>query len=220
MDEHDTGSLDGRVERLESEVGELRTELRYALRRVNRLLAEREAGPPAPGAAEQVAPPRPGERPALVPRGESGGGAFGETRRLGLPLDLGRLRSGEWWLNKIGIGLLLLGVAFLFMLAVERGWIGPSVRVGFGLAVGGVLLALGLRVGEHRRAFSRVSLGGGIGALYMSVFAAFQLYGLVPYPVHLRFRGRCRRLFLAALASRQQAEGEQEVESRVCRALV
>ena len=98
-------------------------------------------------------------------------------------MDLGGLRSGEWWLNKIGIGLLLLGVALLFMLAVERGWIGPSVRVVFGLAVGGVLLALGLRVGERRRAFSRVLLGGGIGALYMSVFAAFQLYGLVSYPV-------------------------------------
>jgi uncharacterized membrane protein len=185
VDEHDAGSLDERVGRLESEVGELRTELRYALRRVNRLLAEGETGLPALGAAEQVAPPRPGERTAEVPRGVSGGGVSREARRLRLPLNLGGLRSGEWWLNKIGIGLLILGVAFLFMLAVERGWIGPSVRVGFGLAVGGALLALGLRVGEHRRAFSRVLLGGAIGTLYMSVFAAFQLYGLVSYPVAL-----------------------------------
>jgi hypothetical protein len=73
------------------------------------------------------------------------------------------LRSGEWWLTKIGIGLLLLGGASLFMLAVERGWIGSSVRVGFDLAVGGALPALGLRVGEHRRAFFRVLLGGGSG---------------------------------------------------------
>ena len=57
VDEHRTGTLDERVQRLESEVGEMRAELRYALRRVNRLLAEgRTEGPvAAPPAAERAA---------------------------------------------------------------------------------------------------------------------------------------------------------------------
>jgi uncharacterized membrane protein len=97
--------------------------------------------------------------------------------------ELGDLPSGEWWLNKLGIGLLLFGVAFLFVYSVERGWIGPWMRVGFGAAIGAALLVVGLRVYERRRAFSQVLLGGGVGAFYITGFAAFQLYSLVSYPI-------------------------------------
>jgi hypothetical protein len=90
-------------------------------------------------------------------------------------------------LNKLGIGLLLFGVALLYLLSVERGWIGPPVRVGFGLAVGAALLVMGLRVYENRRTFAQVLLGGGIGAFYITGFAAFQLYALIPYVVAFTF---------------------------------
>jgi len=82
--------------------------------------------------------------------------------------DLGDLRSGEWWLNKLGIGLLLFGVAFLFVYSVERGWIGPWMRVGFGAAIGAALLAVGLCVYEKRRAL-RVLLFVGFGVLFLSL---------------------------------------------------
>lgn len=111
----------------------------------------------------------------------------GPGRNFGADFDLGNLSRGEWWLNKLGIGLLLFGVAFLFMFSVERGWITPPMRVGFGLAIGATLLALGLRVYEDRRAFSQVLLGGGIGTLYITGFAAFQLYELVSYLPALAF---------------------------------
>jgi hypothetical protein len=35
-----------------------------------------------------------------------------------MPFGVGDLRRGEWWLNKIGIGLLFFGVAF-FVLALR-----------------------------------------------------------------------------------------------------
>lgn len=185
-------SLEERVRRLEVENEEIRGELRYALRRVNRLLANvgddasRTAAsgpePQSPGFTQRGT----GQTPAETTRAASTDVAD-TGRRFGWVPDLGGLRSGEWWLNKVGIGLLLLGVAFLFMLAVERGWISPAVRVGFGLAVGGTLIALGLRLREIRRAFSQVLLGGGVGALYTSGFAAFQLYGLVSYPAAFAF---------------------------------
>ncbi|HEX8361506.1 MAG TPA: DUF2339 domain-containing protein [Longimicrobium sp.] len=88
--------------------------------------------------------------------------------------------DGQLWLNRLGIGLLLLGVALLFRYSIDMGWITPGVRVAFGTFVGGVLLAAGLRIGEKRR-FGSVLVGGGIAVFYIVGWAAFVLYSLVGY---------------------------------------
>src|SRR5918997_3463264 len=187
MDRGSEISLAERVENLEREVMELRREVRHAPREVERGIAEVEL-------REAQRPPREDQSSGTGSGPDYGGlrgfsdltSSEGGGRRLRLPLSasgLGDLRSGEWWLNKLGIGLLLFGVAFLFVYSVERGWIGPWARVGFGAAIGAGLLAVGLRVYERRRAFSQVLLGGGVGAFYITGFAAFQLYSLLPYPV-------------------------------------
>ena len=93
--------------------------------------------------------------------------------------------DGAFWLNRLGIGLLLFGVAFLFKLSVDLGWITPAVRIAFGTALGTVLLAGGLRLDRERHRYASVLLGGGIAVFYIVGFAAFQLYGLVSYPVAL-----------------------------------
>ena len=90
------------------------------------------------------------------------------------------LRS-EDWLNRIGIGLLLFGLAFLFKYSVDQGWIGPLVRLGFGAALGAVLMGVGMRLHTARRRYGQVLMGGGVAVWYATVFAAFQLYGLVSY---------------------------------------
>ncbi len=90
-------------------------------------------------------------------------------------------RDGEWWLNKIGIGLLLLGLAFLFSYAIDQGWITPLLRVLIGMGIGCALLGFGLRTQPARPHFGRVLMGGGVAAFYISIFAAFQLYQLIPY---------------------------------------
>ena len=104
-----------------------------------------------------------------------------------LPEGLLGLRSWEWWLNKVGVGLLLFGVAFLFKFSVDQGWLVPGLRVGIGLCIGIALVIVGLRVYVGRRAFSHALLGGGIGVFYITGFAAFQLYGLISYPVAITF---------------------------------
>ncbi|MDQ4127635.1 MAG: DUF2339 domain-containing protein [Actinomycetota bacterium] len=114
-----------------------------------------------------------------------------------MPFGLERLRSGEWWLKKIGIGLLLFGAAFLFKFSVDQNWITPSVRVGIGLALGALLVVLGLRVYADRRAFSQVLLGGGVGVFYITGYAAFQLYALVPYAVAFAFMASVTLLAMA-----------------------
>ncbi len=113
----------------------------------------------------------------------------GERSRIEYPLEESepkkelweRIELGENWLNKIGIGLLLLGLVFLFKLAVDRGWITPSIRVLFGLVLGGGLIFWGRQIHQSRKAFGSVILGGGIAALYISIFSAFQLFDLVPH---------------------------------------
>ncbi len=88
--------------------------------------------------------------------------------------------DGQMWLNRMGIGLLLLGIAFLFRYSIDMGWITPPVRVAFGAAVGATLLAAGLRIGETRR-FGAVLVGGGIATFYIVGWAAFVLYSMVGY---------------------------------------
>jgi len=199
VEENENSSLGERVEHLEKVTGELRVELRHTLQRVDRVLAEEGASAPESGlprTRSATTPPlfpetaandrhRTGERAAAASDDSSR-----SARSFEVPLDLsnlGNLRSGEWWLNKLGIGLLLFGVAFLFMFSVEKGWITPPLRVAFGLAVGTTLLVMGLHVYENRRSFSQVLLGGGVGALYITGFAAFQLYSLVPYTLAFAF---------------------------------
>ena len=120
------------------------------------------------------------------------------------PLLPPEIWQSDFWLNKVGIGLLLLALAFLFNYAVDQGWLTPAVRVGMGLLLGTILLVFGFRLRQRRPAFGQVLAGGGIAAYYLSGFAAFQLYNLVAHPVAFGFM--CLVTLLALLlALRQEA---------------
>ncbi|CAN5901116.1 hypothetical protein BH23ACT11_BH23ACT11_28880 [soil metagenome] len=190
--------LINRIELVEQELDQQRILLRDALGR-----SDGASPSPAPdgsftkrpvklGSPEQAAtvsetqppydaPQRPYEISTEPVRENDEPGAFGALT------DLFRLRGWEWWLNKVGMGLLLFGVVFLFKFSVDQGWLIPEVRVAFGLALGAALIWIGLRVYGDRRAFSQVMLGGGIGTFYITGFAAFQLYGLVPHALAFVF---------------------------------
>lgn len=192
MEERKNQGLMERVEHLETEVETQGRELRYAIRRLNRLLADHTPGNVEATTAAVSSPPersvgesRRGGETSFHPSTGVGDGDRG--RGFAPLLDLWRLRGGEWWLNKVGIGLLLFGAVFLFKFSVDQNWITPPVRVGVGLALGALLMVFGLRVYEERRSFSQALLGGGVGTFYITGFAAFQLYALVPYPVAFAF---------------------------------
>lgn len=90
----------------------------------------------------------------------------------------GRFSTGEEWLNRIGIALLLLGLAFLFKYSVDQGWLIPPVRSAVGLSAGGLLLFSGFRLGEEST-LRPLLLGGGIAAFYLTGFATHYLYDFV-----------------------------------------
>ena len=41
-------------------------------------------------------------------------------------------RGPQFWISRVGIGLLLAGVVYLFKYAVDQGWLTPPIRVAFG----------------------------------------------------------------------------------------
>jgi uncharacterized membrane protein len=101
-------------------------------------------------------------------------------RELRPQLDVSKLMSAVSLAAAGGV-VTLLGIIFLFVLAVERGWIGPEVRVAFGAAASGLLL--GTAVVLHHR-FGRLhsalaAAGAGIAGWYATLLAATVLYDLV-----------------------------------------
>ena len=90
-------------------------------------------------------------------------------------------RIGAKWFLKIGIAVLVLGLSFFLKYAFDNDWIGPSARVAIGILSGLVLLGLGEKTIRRYNLYGQVLSGGGIVALYMSVFVALNFYGLISY---------------------------------------
>jgi len=90
--------------------------------------------------------------------------------------------TGGNTLARVGILVLFIGVGFLLKYAAEHVTVPIELRIA-GVALGGiVLLVLGWRLRERRSAYAMILQGGGVGVLYLTVFAALKLYALVPAP--------------------------------------
>jgi uncharacterized membrane protein len=92
----------------------------------------------------------------------------------------------ENWLYWLGVGMLLLGVVFLFRYSIEQGWLIPEIRSTFGLLTGGLMLYLGFK-SSSGNAIRQFLIGGGIGVFYITGFATFQLYDFISYSVVFGF---------------------------------
>lgn len=90
-------------------------------------------------------------------------------------------RIGSHWLNRIGISAVLIGVSYFLKYAFENNWIGPAGRVTIGL-LAGIAVVLWSEVFRSKgyTAFSYSLKAVGIGALYLSLWAASQVYNLLP----------------------------------------
>jgi uncharacterized membrane protein len=81
---------------------------------------------------------------------------------------------------RVGIVILFFGVAFLVKYAHEHVRVPIELRLTGIAAAALVLLGIGWRLRERRPGYALALQGGGIGVLYLVIFAAFRLYGLVP----------------------------------------
>ncbi len=96
------------------------------------------------------------------------------------PSALWKFFFGGNTLVRIGILVLFVGVSFLLKYAVDQGFVPIQLRLA-GVAAGGIaLLVLGWRLRGQRADYALMLQGGGIGILYLTVFAALRLYQLLP----------------------------------------
>ncbi len=189
----------------QSELREIRAGLRSLADRLDRLerslknapasaAAEPATATPAPAVGAPRAP-TPGEMwEEAVRRSRAAGGpaaAMPPIARASAPPRASALTSrgtsemeskiGAHWLNRIGIAALLVGVAYFLKLAFQNGWIGPAGRVAIGLVAGIAVIAWSERFRSRGYQYFSIALKAvGIGTLYLSLWAAFQLYHLIP----------------------------------------
>jgi uncharacterized membrane protein len=88
---------------------------------------------------------------------------------------------GLGWLNRVAVITLIFGVGFLFKYAVDNQWIGPSMRVALGIAAATLSLFLGEWISlRGQKTFARGLTGLGLALLYLSFYAGFGFYHLLP----------------------------------------
>ena len=101
-------------------------------------------------------------------------------QRPSAPPALWNFFFGGNTLVRVGVIVLFFGVAFLLKYASERIEIPIEARL-IGVALGAiVMLAIGWKLRASRPGYGLIMQGGGIGVLYLTVFAAFRLYQLLP----------------------------------------
>ncbi len=170
---------------LEEQVNDLRSRVRRleeALHIQGIVLQNDETQPPVETAnADQVTPPvsrsasEPVPETPIPPPRRALSGAIGEDGRS---LES---RIGSQWFNRIGIFAVLIGMAWFLKLAIDNHWIGPLGRVLIGLLAGAGIITWS--EGFQRRgyvgfAYSLKAVGSGI--LYLSLWAGFSLFHLIP----------------------------------------
>ena len=175
----------GRLQRIEEELAGLRG--RFAVPK-NVVLAE----PSPPGTiaaarplAPSVAAEPPARRESVTP---SPAPAVITTARIDVPKPPPSRTREEWealiggkLLNRIGALALIIGMGFFLKYAFDNNWITETMRVLIGLAIGAGLLVMA--AWAHRKGFEVFSqglVGAGLSVLYLSVFASFNFYHLVP----------------------------------------
>ncbi|HSC92603.1 MAG TPA: DUF2339 domain-containing protein [Gaiellaceae bacterium] len=150
--------------------------------------AQAAAASPAAAAAAPVARPVATQPPPVAaPAPAAPPARAAETRPPRLPAltvsDLLGARGLAW----AGGIVTLLGVVFLFVLAVNRGWIGPAERVSIGALASALVLCAGVvarrRYGQLDAALAAV--GAGLAGGYATLLAATALYDLVDQGVAL-----------------------------------
>ncbi|MEM8497723.1 MAG: DUF2339 domain-containing protein [Pseudomonadota bacterium] len=131
------------------------------------------------------------------------------------PLDhfIGKAKSLVWSyftdgniFVRIGLLVLFFGIAFLLRYAAEHSLVPLELRFIAAALVGMGLLGAGWRLKQKNRVYALLLQGGGIGIVYITIFAAFQISSLLPSALTFLLLVAFA-LLTAALAVMQNARG-------------
>lgn len=101
------------------------------------------------------------------------------------PVDLALLAAKNWFLGgntivRVGLVILFIGLSFLARYAASAGLFPVELRLAAIGAAAVALLAVGFRKRHDKPGFALALQGAGVAVMYLTVFAAFRLYGLLP----------------------------------------
>ncbi|PFX97679.1 hypothetical protein COL41_04530 [Bacillus mycoides] len=87
----------------------------------------------------------------------------------------------QTWLPRIFVGIMLLGVIWLFKAGVDAGLLTPAIRIVFGIALSIGLYYIGdIQIKRERQSLGLVLAGGSITGIVLTTFAAHYLYEFIP----------------------------------------
>jgi uncharacterized membrane protein len=112
--------------------------------------------------------------PTLVPQ---------QVKKAALPGDKSLESAiGTKWIGRIGMIAILVGVGFLLKYSFDNRLIGETGRVLLGIITGISFLAAGEYFIRRRNLglFGQILTGGGLSILYLSIYAAYAFYSLIP----------------------------------------
>ena len=112
------------------------------------------------------------EAPAPKPKGPSAvDEAAGKVREL--------IMGGNT-VARVGIIVTLVGVTLLVKWAADNDYFPIEMRMVLAALIGLALVVVGYRMRRERPDFAQTLQGGGVAAMYLTIFFSFRMYGLLP----------------------------------------
>ncbi|MGB3183766.1 MAG: DUF2339 domain-containing protein [Cyclobacteriaceae bacterium] len=87
---------------------------------------------------------------------------------------------GQNLINKVGIAILVIGVAIGVKYSIDHNLISPILRMTLGYLTGGALIATGYWLRKNYENYSAVLVGGGIATMYFVTYSGYSFFGIIP----------------------------------------
>lgn len=151
--------------------------------RVREYVPPSKSAEPPPAQAEKQTPPS--YQPAFQKTGRDPNYRTSDSSRA-KPIEAEAVKAnlekyvGENLLSKLGILILVVGVAIGAKYAIDNNLISPLARIIAGYGFGFGLLGLAVRLKAKYLNFSAVLLSGAMAIMYFITYFAYGLYGLFP----------------------------------------
>ena len=184
------------VQRLQRRVAELESRSRRPAAQTERVPDVQEASsvetPPDPSVPDSAGVISDRGRPTAPDPAATGAPGTQAGGQVSEPLPLRESEWPEWiridweqtlgrnWFAIVGALAVVLGIGFFLKLAFDNNWINDTGRVILGVAVGLALLGGGEYAQRRVPRWAQPVTAGGAAILYLSIYAAFGLYELIP----------------------------------------
>jgi uncharacterized membrane protein len=99
-----------------------------------------------------------------------------EHRKPGVPMEYAVATN---WLVRVGVLIMVVGMAFFLDYTAEQGWLGPMGQVSIAMLAGAGIMAAGIRLLDKKyHLLAQGFLGAGLGIWYVAIYAGHIQYAL------------------------------------------